>query len=332
MILMSHGQPIFLGERTIERCLDLPGCIDAVEAAFRATASPEHPPAAGVLAFRVENGGFHIKAAVSPGGFFAAKLNGNFPSNPNRHALPTIQGLVLLADANDGRPLAVLHSGAITRIRTAAATGVAIRHLAFPGSRRAALIGCGAQGFDQLRALGAELADPEVRLFDLDPSAAQALASRAREFGIRAVTAPSLDSACRDADVIVTCTTAHTRFLHPGLVESATLIVAAGADHPEKCELDPALMAGSVIITDVTVQCAAFGDLHHALTAGVVTTADVRAELGQVVAGRIEARRTPHERVVFDSTGTAIQDVAAAELAWRCAREAGAGLPLPLLT
>jgi len=305
-------------------------CIDAVEAAFREAAAGLPPESRGVLGIHAQGGGFHIKAARSPAGFFAVKMNGNFPGNPRQHGQPTIQGLLFLSDGRTGRPLAVMHSGALTRIRTAAATGVAIRHLSPPHPGTAALIGCGAQAFDQLRAIHAERPGISVRLFDTDHVAAESLAVRvAPLLGKAVVVAPSLDAACRGAEIIVTCTPSRRPFLHPALADPGCLVVAVGADHPEKSEVDPVLLAQSVIITDVTEQCAGFGDLHHALAAGLVTRGDVRAELGQVVAAAIAGRRSAGERVVFDSTGTPIQDVAAAELAWRQAVNTGDGSPLP---
>ncbi len=327
---MNHSlvPPLFLGQKTVERCLDMRSCINAVDRAFRDACS-RPPESAGVLGFHGEGGGFMIKAALAPSGLFAAKLNANFPGNPKRHDLPTIQGLLLLADAGNGRPLAVMHSGAVTRIRTAAATGVAIRHLSSPRHRAAAMIGCGGQAFDQLRALQAERPDVSIRLFDTDRAAADSLALRAAsQLGIQVAVAASLEHACLGADVFVTCTPSRLPFLHPGLAGPGTLVIAVGADHPEKNEVDPALLAQSVIITDVTEQCALFGDLHHALAAGVVTRDDVRAELGQVVAGQVAGRQHDDERIVFDSTGTPIQDVAAAEIAWRHAVATGDGCPL----
>jgi alanine dehydrogenase len=85
-----------------------------------------------------------------------------------------------------------------------------------------------------------------------------------------------------------------------------------GADNPDKQELDPALLARSAVVVDILDQAATLGDLHHAIAAGVMTREDVRAELGAVVAGKTAGRLHDDEIVVFDSTGTALQDVAAA--------------------
>jgi ornithine cyclodeaminase/alanine dehydrogenase-like protein (mu-crystallin family) len=89
-----------------------------------------------------------------------------------------------------------------------------------------------------------------------------------------------------------------------------------GADNPQKQEIQAALMARSKIECDVIEQCATMGDLHHALDAGVVETEDVHAELGEIVAGRKPGRESAEEIIVFDSTGMALQDVAATALVY----------------
>jgi ornithine cyclodeaminase/alanine dehydrogenase-like protein (mu-crystallin family) len=104
-------------------------------------------------------------------------------------------------------------------------------------------------------------------------------------------------------------------------------VAAVGADSPEKQELDPAIFAGgaAALVTDVTTQCAEFGELRHVLAAGVMDRNDVRAELGEVVAGVRAGRRHTEERIVFDSTGTPIQDAATAATVYDRCRTLGLG-------
>jgi alanine dehydrogenase len=131
--------------------------------------------------------------------------------------------------------------------------------------------------------------------------------------------------ATRDSDISVTCTTSRRAILHPGDVRAGSFVAAVGADNPEKQEIEPALLAASTVVVDVLEQCATIGDLHHALDAGVMTRADVHAELGEIVAGRRPGRAADDEIIVFDSTGTALQDVAAAALVYERAVAAGRG-------
>jgi len=114
--------------------------------------------------------------------------------------------------------------------------------------------------------------------------------------------------------VIVTCTTAQAPFLGAGMVRPGTFIAAIGADSPDKCEIEPALMAKAMVVADLAGQCAAMGDLRHAIAAGAMAADEVHAELAELVAGRKPGRISDDRVILFDSTGTALQDVAAAAL------------------
>ena len=321
-----------LTRRDVAALLDLDTCIVAVEQAFRLHGQGELP-APGVLAVPVEGGGFHIKAGVLALGrrYFAAKTNANFPDNPAHHGLPTIQGVLVLADADRGTPLAVMDSMEITTLRTGAATAVAAKYLARADVRTATVVGCGTQGVVQLRALRAVRAVERVYACDRDAAVAERFAQEmTAELGLEVRATADLGQAARRSDVIVTCTPSRAPILGPGDVRAGTFIAAVGADHPEKQEIAPALMAASPIVVDVLEQAATIGDLHHALAAGVLTRSDVRAELGEVVAGRKTGRRSPQETIVFDSTGMALQDVAAAAAVYERAVESGRGLAVTL--
>jgi ornithine cyclodeaminase/alanine dehydrogenase-like protein (mu-crystallin family) len=104
------------------------------------------------------------------------------------------------------------------------------------------------------------------------------------------------------------------------MVRPGTFIAAVGADNEHKQEIEPALLAQAKVVTDLTGQAACIGDLHHAVEAGVMSAADVHAELGEVVAGRKPGRTRDDEVIVFDSTGTGLQDVAAAIAVYKQAK------------
>jgi ornithine cyclodeaminase/alanine dehydrogenase-like protein (mu-crystallin family) len=111
------------------------------------------------------------------------------------------------------------------------------------------------------------------------------------------------------------------------MVRPGTFVAAVGADNEHKQEIDPQLMAQATVVTDLTEQACAIGDLHHAIDAGALSRADVHAELGEVVAGAKRGRSHEHEIIVFDSTGTGLQDVAAAAAVYRRALEQHTGIP-----
>ena len=313
----------------VERALDLRACIDAVERAFRA-AGEGSPVPSGVLGLRAGDGGFHVKAALLAGegeggrGYYVAKINANFPGNPVRHGLPTIQGVLALFDATTGVPLAVMDSTVLTILRTAAATAVATRHLAAPAARTVAIVGCGAQAHAQLAALCLVRPIERAVAFDVDPAAADAFArASSARLGIPVSASTDLARATLGSDVVVTCTTSRRAFLGVGHVSPGALVAAVGADAEHKQEIEPSLMAVSVVVTDSTAQCATIGDLHHAVAAGAMALGDVRAELAEVVVAHpARGRRDASEVVIFDSTGVALEDVAAAALVYeRAVRE-----------
>jgi len=299
-----------LSRQDVAALLTIDDCIDAVERAFGMLGRGEVPPPA-VAGVHVPGGAFHIKAAAA-GERFVTKINGNF-----FEAVPRIKGVLYLADARDGRPLALMDSIEITILRTGAASAVAAKYLARRDARTALICGCGTQGRIQLEAIRRVLPSIET-VYALD-------ADRARAEAFEGATA--VDEVV-DADVVVTCTPSRAAFLHR--VAPGTFVAAVGADSHEKSEIAPALLASSKVITDVTEQCASIGDLHHAIAAGAMTREQVHAELGEVVAGLRPGRERDDETIVFDSTGMALQDVAAASIVYDRAMAAGAGVDFEL--
>ena len=164
-----------------------------------------------------------------------------------------------------------------------------------------------------------------MRIFDIDSARAEAFA-RANTTGTCVATpAPSVREAVRDVDICITCTTSKSPILTDDLDLKGCFVAAIGADNPEKQEIAPALMRRARILVDDIEACASGGDLSHALRAGVISKNQVHAELAEVAAGRKRGRVTEDELVIFDSSGSGVQDVAAACLAYREGRRTGIG-------
>ena len=321
-----------LSRRDVLDLLTLPDCITAVEHAFRLHAEGR-TLGPGVLGVPAVDGGFHIKAAGLLGerGYFAAKTNANFPGNPLRFGLPTIQGTIVLADAGNGVPLAIIESGSVTALRTGAATAVAAKFLARPDARTATIVGCGVQGELQLAALAAVLPVRRAWVLDTDHERARSMATRTTaSLGLHVEATTDLRAALRESDVCVTCTPARRAFVMAADVPPGMFIAAVGADSQGKQELEPALAASATLIVDVLAQCAEIGELQHVLAAGLLTRAQVQAELADVVVGRHPGRTRADEITIFDSSGTALQDVAAAIAVYEKARETGRGVAVKL--
>jgi ornithine cyclodeaminase/alanine dehydrogenase-like protein (mu-crystallin family) len=306
---------LLISRHELVSLMDLDAYYRAAESAFRAHAEGR-ATVPMPLHIAVEGGGFHAKGAfIDDGGderFAAVKVNSNFPGNASR-GLPTIQGAVLLYDARDGRLLAILDSMEITSKRTAAASAVAAKHLARANSRTVGICGCGEQGRAQLTAIARVLPIEHAWAWDIDLASAERFAAQmSKELRLPVAAVREIG----DADVIVTATSAKEPFLRS--VARGTFIAAIGADSPHKSEIHPDLMASAKVVTDLTSQARAMGDLHHA------PNAKAHAELGEIVAGRKPGRESDAEVIVFDSTGVAIQDVAAAACAYqraKCARD-----------
>ncbi|HEX6053860.1 MAG TPA: hypothetical protein VFZ21_31535, partial [Gemmatimonadaceae bacterium] len=162
---------LVLTRSDVQSLLDLPACIDAVERAFLRHAEGDVISPA-VLGAHAHAGGFHTKTAGLHGSgaadraTFVAKVNSNFPGNPARHGLPTIQGVIALFDAENGELLALLDSMEITSVRTAAATAVAAKHLARADAGVVTVCGCGEQGRSQLRAVACVRSVRRAMAFD----------------------------------------------------------------------------------------------------------------------------------------------------------------------
>jgi ornithine cyclodeaminase/alanine dehydrogenase-like protein (mu-crystallin family) len=203
---------------------------------------------------------------------------------------------------------------------------VAAKRLARPDSRTVTVAGCGEQGRVQLSALMTVLPVEKVRAFDAEPDRARRFAvERSRELAIPVEAVTDLAAAVRSSDACVTCTPSRQPIVWNDDVRDGTFFAAVGADSAEKQELDPRIFARAKVVADSLEQCVAIGDLHHAVAAGLLKPSDVHAELADVIDGRKPGRESAAEVTVFDSTGTALQDVAAAVAVYEKALASGRG-------
>lgn len=312
---------VLLGASELSDILSPKLCLAALEEAYADLhRSPDDRGQS--VEFRTDKGKFHVKAGLSPRThrYFAAKVNANFPENPELFGLPTIQGLIVLFTCEHGKPVAVLHSGALTGRRTAAATALAAKHCAREESGKLAIIGCGAQASYQVESILDVLPIRTVIAYDSNHENARKLAGWAEQkFALEVRTPGSLEDAVGASDVCVTTTTSTEPLIDAGMVPLGCFIAAVGADNPDKQEIDPRIFATARIVVDDLKQTAIAGDLAHAVKAGIVGTTDVHATLADLAAGAKPGRTRDDEIVIFDSTGTGIQDVAAAAAAYEAA-------------
>lgn len=325
---MKLDGTLLLTRRDIAALLTIEDCMAAVENAFKLYGEGKSEPP-GIVGVHARDGGFHIKAGLLElsRSYFAAKVNANFPENAKRFGLPTIQGVVVLCDGENGLPLAVMDSIEITIQRTGAATGVAAKYLARPDSKTVTICGCGNQGRISLRTLTKVLPIEKAWVWDRDPAQAQRFADEhVADLKIDVEVVADLQTAVGQSDVVVTCTPSKQPFLKKAFVAPGTFIAAVGSDNPEKQELEPVLLSGSKLVADVLEQCATIGELHHALDKGLMTRESAYGELGEVVAGIKPGRTSNDEVIIFDSTGMALQDVVTAAAVYEKAVRKAVGI------
>ena len=309
---------LLLTRQDVAALLTLDECIICVEEAFKLYAEGKALPPK-VLGIHTQKGGFHIKAGILnlDKTYFVAKINSNFQYNMRDQGLPLIQGVIVVYDGENGRPLALMDSIEITILRTGAATAVAAKYLAQAGAQTVTICGCGNQGRITLKALMKVCAVEKVYVFDVDKSKAEKFAGElADELNVIIKTVNDVGVAVRNSKICVTCTPSRQPFLKLQDVMAGTFIAAIGADSEEKQELEPGLLSAGKLVTDITEQCGNIGELHHALEGGLMTIADVHAEIGEIVSGKKPGRTSTEEIIIFDSTGTGLQDAAAAAIVY----------------
>ena len=324
---MKAEGTLLLTRGDVSSLLSIEECIAAVEKAFKLYGEGKALPPA-ITGVHARDGGFHIKAGLLEldRSYFAAKINANFPQNVKRFGLPLIQGVIVLCDAENGFPLALMDSIEITIQRTGAATAVAAKYLARSDSKSLTICGCGNQGRVSLRALTRIFSIQRVFAYDTDAAQAQRFASElSAELPIEVEAIQHLEAAVKHSDICVTCTPSNQFFLKREYVRPGTFVAAVGADSEDKQELDPGFIASNKVVVDIVDQCAAIGELHHALASGLMTKREVYAELGEVVAGTKPGRNSDDEIIIFDSTGMALQDVITAATVYEKAIGKGAG-------
>jgi alanine dehydrogenase len=318
---MTAPPTLLLSRALISKLATPKEYIDAIRTAF-ADLAEGHLHLPSVAHVSGIGGTFHIKAAgrVAAPAFAAVKVNGNFPNNGDQYRLPTIQGFIALFDAECGNLLALMDSIEITARRTAAATALAAQYLADPNAHTVGIVGCGVQARYHIEALAQIVAIETVLYCDLDDRAADSFELHLQKTGLRARRVPDAKAACQGADIVVTLTPSTRPILELADIAPGTFVAGVGADNPAKHELTPDLLRNSRVVVDSLAQASVLGDLHHAIVSGEMAANEVYGELGDLVVGRVAARRGRGERWIFDSTGLAVQDLAAAEMLYALAR------------
>jgi ornithine cyclodeaminase/alanine dehydrogenase-like protein (mu-crystallin family) len=297
------GVPFFSGA-AVEQAVTPHEAYDAVRGAFVAHARGDWTMPPKLYVTNYPAGDFRAMPALG-GGHALLKWVTSFPRNPAR-GLPTVTGLVLLSNAETGLLEAVLDAAAVTALRTAAAGVLAADTLCRAGASTYAVIGCGVNGAETARMLVARGVVPYV--WDVDEARRRAIADR-----LGARVARSVEEAL-GADVVVTVTPGAAVLYPHGSLASGQHVSLMGADGPGKAEVAVEELGRAHLFCDDWEQASHGGELAAGVAAGIVT-ADRVTELGRVLAGDADGRRSAEDVTLFDSTGLAIQDLAIAKTA-----------------
>jgi len=264
----------------------------------------------------------------SPRAAYGLKTVCIFPGNPAR-GLDPHQGGVMLFDGETGELRALIDASAVTSIRTAAVTGVATRALAREDSRVLAIIGSGVQARPHLQAMAAVRPFDQARVWSRTPEHAQAFAAEAQApFPVEAV--ETAEAAVRGADVVVTVTSSREPVVERGWLAPGAHVNAVGSSIPTARELDSATIAAAAVFVDRRESTLnESGEYLRAIEEEGIGPDHIRAELGEVLVGSYEGRRSDDELTVFISLGLAVEDLAAAEYLYQRARDDGVGSLVP---
>jgi len=324
-----------LARADLERLLRPLDVVDALAAAFRdyADGAVTVPPRTSLP---VGDAGLLLlmPAAIAPGTAASALGTKLVTFYPGNRALghPTHLAVYVLMDASTGQPLALMEAALLTGLRTGATSALAARHLARVDSRRLTCFGTSVQAEHQIQCLAAVLRLEHVSVVGRDATRAASFAARMqKELGIPVTVVSDPVAAARDADV-VTCATTATTPLFPGdALRPGTHVDAVGAFQPAHRELDTAtLRRARVVVESYAGVLGTAGELMIPMAEGALGRDHVAAELAEIVSGRRPARRAAEEITVFKSVGFALEDLAAARLAYNRAMAENAGTEIEL--
>ena len=310
---------LLLTRHDILNLITMPETLEAVEQAFTdyATGKAIMPTKAYLT---LPNGDFRAMPASVPGAAGLKWVNVH-PEN-QKLGLPTVMAIVIYSDPETGYPLAILDATELTAYRTGAAAAIASKYLARKDAKTLGLIGAGKQAQTQLLAHMEFFKFNEIKVFDRSPEAAVGFKKIFPNLPVKVV---GLEEAC-GSDIICTLTPSRIPFLKFEWLKPGTHINAIGADAPGKEELEPEVLARSIVVVDDIEQSTHAGELNVPVAKGLFAASDIYATLGELTSGKKPGRIDRKSITVFDSTGLAIQDIATVRFIYKKALESRIGL------
>lgn len=323
--------PVILTREDIRRLLAMEEVIEALREAFLAYSRGETvvPLRLGMEVSPYQGISLLMPSFQKNPDGLGVKLVSVFPENAKK-GLPTIYAYYLLCDPQTGALLALMDGAMLTGIRTGAASGLASSYLGRKDSRVLGLLGTGVQARFQLEAMKAVFPMlGELLVFDVDEKrSARFVEELAPDLGMEARVAQRADEVASRADVIVTATTSRSPVFPGKLLKPGTHINAIGGFTPSMQEVDEETVLRSKVVVDTFEGCLSeAGELLIPMQKGLFSKDRIHSDLSGLVSGKRKGREDPEEITLFKSVGTALEDLAAARLAYQKAMEKGMGLP-----
>jgi alanine dehydrogenase len=298
----------------IHRLLDFPSLIDALRAMFRdGCEAPARHHHAIPVAGEGTPGTLLLMPAWQAARALGVKILTVFPDNALR-SLPAVYGTYVLLDAATGMPVALLDGTALTLRRTAAASALAADYLARPDSEVHLMVGAGALAAHLVAAHATVRPIHETRIWGRDPRKAAALAARLVEAGIAAKPVAGLEAAAAAADIITCATLAREPLIRGAWLRPGTHLDLVGGFTPEMREADDAAVARARVYVDTDAAMREAGDIVQPLRSGHLARERIVGDLFGLARGTCPGRSGPAEITLFKSVGTALEDLAAAQL------------------
>ncbi|WP_380057965.1 iminosuccinate reductase BhcD [Falsihalocynthiibacter sp. SS001] len=302
---------LIVPEREIANLMTREAAFDAVEKVFASMASDDAYNFPVVReAIGHEDALYGFKGGFDRAGLtLGLKAGGYWPNNLEKRDLINHQSTVFLFDPDTGKAKAMVGGNLLTALRTAAASSVSIKHLAREDSKVIGMIGAGHQATFQLRAALEQRNFEKVIGWNYHPEMLPNIENVATEAGIP-FEAVELDG-MREADVIISITSAFTPSLLAAQVSEGTHVACMGTDTKGKQEVEAALLAKAAVFTDEVAQSISIGEAQHAIAQGLINEADVH-QIGAVINGTHAGRTSDNQITLFDGTGVGLQDLAVA--------------------
>ena len=317
---------LIISEDLARELVSVEDAINSVESTFAAMARGDarnYPVVREVVGY--QDAVYGVKTGCDTSApILGLKAGGYWPHNA-ANGMSNHQSSTLLFSPETGKASALVSANYLTGVRTGASSAIATKYLSRADSKVLGIIGTGVQAQYQLKATMAVRDLTTVHAWDPSADNLAAFGKVVSDLGLDFIGETDREAVAGQADILITVTPSQKALVDKAWVQPGTHISAMGCDTKGKQELDPQLVAGSVLFVDEAQQAMTIGEFQHAFASGLITESSFRGSIGQVIEGMCDGRKDDDEITIFDGTGVSLQDLVVADLAVRLAEEKGLG-------